>query len=57
MKQWNLTIIQFGNAYIYFTKKKKTFIKKILKKRKKYGGYRQSKEQCKNSQNIKLKQI
>ena len=65
MKQKNETmeldkniIIQFGNAYIYFTQKKGGgVVKKILKTCKKVWGYCQSKEQCKNSQNIKLKQI
>ena len=41
---------------ITFILQKKKFKKFIKKNVKKYGGYYQSKGQCKNSHNIKLKQ-
>ena len=61
MKQKNETMELYNNivwkCLHLFYKKKKRFVKKILKTCKKVWGYCQSKEQCKNSQNIKLKQI
>ena len=63
MKQKNETMELDNNIVwkclhlFYKKKKKKRFVKKILKTCKKVWGYCQSKEQCKNSQNIKLKQI
>ena len=63
MKQKNETMELDNNIVwkclhlFYKKKKKKLFVKKILKTCKKVWGYCQSKEQCKNSQNIKLKQI
>ena len=64
MKQKNETMELDNNIvwkwlHLFYKKrkKKKRVVKKILKTCKKVWGYCQSKEQCKNSQNIKLKQI
>ena len=63
MKQTNETMELDNNIVwkcldlFYKKKKKKGVVKKTLKTCKKVWGYCQSKEQCKNSQNIKLKQI
>ena len=63
MKQKNETMELDNNIvwkclHLFYKKKnKRGFVKKILKTCKKVWGYCQSKEQCKNSQNIKLKQI
>ena len=62
MKQKNETMELDNNIvwkclHLFYKKKKKCFVKKILKTCKKVWGYCQSKEQCKNSQKIKLTQI